>query len=148
MTFKSLFNSMMPNKNGLDELTTLNFIILIILLIFDIFINNIYLSLSIVLFVFLIIFRTLSTNKTKRSKENKCYLNIVNKPVKKFKLYKDIIKNYNTSLYKRCHECKQILKLPLQKGKHNVICPNCKNKFEVKCNRNEKVKAEVIKNHK
>ena len=37
MTFKSLFNSMMPNKNGLDELTTLNFIILIILLIFDIF---------------------------------------------------------------------------------------------------------------
>ncbi len=148
MTFKSLFNSMMPNKNGLDELTTLNFIILIILLIFDIFINNIYLSLSIVLFIFLIIFRTLSTNKTKRYKENKCYLNIVNKPIKKFKLYKDIIKNYNTSLYKRCPKCKQILKLPLQKGKHNVVCPNCKNKFEVKCNRNEKVKAEVIKNHK
>ncbi len=148
MTFKSLFNSMMPNKNGLDELTTLNFIILIILLIFDIFINNIYLSLSIVLFIFLIIFRTLSTNKTKRYKENKCYLNIVNKPIKKFKLYKDIIKNYNASLYKRCPKCKQILKLPLQKGKHNVICPNCKNKFEVKCNRNEKVQAEVIKNRK
>ena len=86
MTFKSLFNSMMPNKNGLDELTTFNFIILIILLIFDIFINNIYLSLSIALFIFLVIFRTLSTNKTKRSKENKCYLNIVNKPAKKFKL--------------------------------------------------------------
>ena len=48
-------------------------------------------------------------------------------------------------MYKKCPKCKQKLRLPLKKGIHTVKCPNCKEKFEVKCNRNEKVKVEIVK---
>ena len=55
------------------------------------------------------------------------------------------MERYNKALYKRCPKCHQVLKLPLKKGTHTVKCPECGNSFTVKCNRNEVVKAEIIK---
>lgn len=145
MSFKNLINFMLPSRNGIDELSFFNLIIVIILMICDIFINNLYLSLSIVLMIIILIWRILSKNIKSRRKENNLYLSIINFPKKKIKLYIDIIKNYDNSLYKRCPKCKQLLKLPLKKGTHTVKCTSCSHKFQVKCNRNERVKAEIVK---
>ena len=111
----------------------------------DIFINNIYLSLALVFSIAILIFRVISKNVKQRKKENSIYVKIISYPKKKFKLYKNIIRNYNKALYKRCPKCHQVLKLPLKKGTHTVKCPECGNSFTVKCNRNEVVKAEVVK---
>ena len=35
--------------------------------------------------------------------------------------------------------------VPLKKGKHTVKCPNCGNKFDVACHKDEKIKVEIIK---
>ena len=94
----------------------------------------------------LIIFRIFSRNIKARRKENSIFEWVIKYPKKKFKLFYNIIKNYNHALYKRCPKCKQMIKLPLKKGKHQVICPTCKHEFTVKCNRNEKVKVEILKN--
>ena len=145
MSYKDLINRSMPGRNGFDELFNFNLIIIIILAIMDIFINNIYLSLAFVLSIAILIFRIVSKNVKQRKKENAIYVKIINYPIKKFKLYRDIIKNYNKALYKRCPKCHQVLKLPLKKGTHTVKCPECGNSFTVKCNRNEVIKAEIIK---
>lgn len=145
MSLKYIINKCLPNRNGIDDLFTLNIILIIPLLMANIFINNLYLSLSIVLLIGILIFRVLSTNKRQRTKENRIYIGIKTKISKKYNLYKDIIKNYNTALYKRCPNCKRILKLPLKKGNHKVICPDCQVKFTVKCKRNEVIKATIVK---
>lgn len=145
MSYKDLINRSLPGRNGFDELFNFNLIIIIILSVADIFINNLYLSLALVLSIAVLIFRVISKNVKQRRKENTIYLKIINYPKKKCNLYFDIIKNYNTAFYKRCPNCHQILKLPLKKGEHKVRCPECNTAFTVKCNRNEKVKAEIIK---
>lgn len=145
MKYRQLINYFLRGYNGIDDLFYLNFWLIIICLILDIFINNIYLSLTLVALVILIIYRVFSRNISKRRKENNIYLSIIKWPKNKIKLYSNIIKNYNKNLYKRCPKCKQMIKLPLKKGKHQVICPSCKHEFTVKCNRNEKVKVEIIR---
>ncbi len=145
MSYKDLINRSMPGRNGFDDLFNFNLVVIAILTIMDIFINNIFLSLALVLSIAILIFRVISKNVKQRRKENAIYVKIISYPKKKFKLYKNIIKNYNKALYKRCLKCHQVLKLPLKKGTHTVKCPECGNSFTVKCNRNEVVKAEVVK---
>lgn len=148
MSFKEIVNRMLVGRNGIDDLSTPNLLLVIILFIFDLFINNIFLSLALVFLIVILFFRILSKNVRARRKENNLYLKPLNWVKKKFNLYRDIIINYNKKLYKRCPKCKQMLKLPLKKGVHTVKCPDCGNSFTVKCRRNEKVKVEVIKNSK
>jgi len=145
VSYKNLFNQAMPDRNGIDDLTTFNLIIVVVLIILDIFINNIFLSLGLVLSIIILIYRIVSKNKKLRRKENNIYLKIISYPKKKFNLYKDIIKNRDKALYKRCPKCHQIIKLPLKKGVHTVTCPTCKNKFTVKCKKDEVIRAEIVK---
>ena len=83
--------------------------------------------------------------KSKRSKENKKYLEIVGKIRGYFDYQKKKYKDRNTHMYKKCPKCRQKLRLPLKKGIHTVKCPSCKEKFEVKCRRNEKIEVEIVK---
>ena len=146
MKYKNIINMLLKGHNGIDSLFYLNLILIIICLILNIFINNFFLSLTQLLLCILIIFRIFSRNIKARRKENRIFEWVIKYPKKKFKLFYNIIKNYNHALYKRCPKCKQMIKLPLKKGKHQVICPTCKHEFTVKCNRNEKVKVEILKN--
>lgn len=145
MSYKNLFNQGLPGRNGIDELTNFNLIIILILCVLDIFINNIFLSLGLVLAIAILIFRVISKNVKARRRENNVYLKIISYPKKKFHLYKDIVKNRDKALYKRCPKCHQIIKLPLKKGVHMVTCPTCNNKFSVKCKRDEVIRAEIVK---
>ena len=85
MSYKDLINRSMPERNGFDELFNFNLIIIIILSIMDIFINNIYLSLALVLSIAILIFRVVSKNVKQRRKENNIYVKIISYPKKKFK---------------------------------------------------------------
>ena len=72
-------------------------------------------------------------------------LYIKDKIIKLFDYKKKKYKDRNTHMYKKCPKCKQKIRLPLKKGKHTVKCPNCGNKFDVTCHKDEKIKVEIIK---
>ena len=87
MSYKDLINRSMPGRNGFDDLFNFNLVVIVILTIMDIFINNIFLSLALVLSIAILIFRVISKNVKQRRKENAIYVKIISYPKKKFKLY-------------------------------------------------------------
>ena len=133
---------------GIDDLYYLGLGSLFLLYLLNIIVNSRIISILELVLIFIMTYRAVSKDINKRYKENQKYRNYKQKILKKFKLGIEIIKNYNNNYYKRCPKCKQMLKLPLKKGKHEVRCPNCGNKFVVKCHRNQKIKVEVVKNRK
>ena len=135
----------MQGRYGPDELYKFMLIICLIIIIVNMFVNSSILRILELLIFGLALYRFLSKKKSKRSKENRIYLNILDK-IKKFFIYQNKkYKDRNTHMYKKCPKCKQKIRLPLKKGKHTVKCPNCKERFEVKCRKNEKIKVEIIK---
>ena len=108
-------------------------------------ISNNIIRLFEVLLIVIIFYRYMSKNIKLRKKENDKYLEIKDKIIKLFDYNKKKYKDRNTHMYKKCPKCKQKIRLPLKKGKHTVKCPNCGNKFDVACHKDEKIKVEIIK---
>ena len=137
-------------KNLYDELNRFLTIILFILFIITIFIKNFILDISKFLVLGLIIFRLFSKNKVQRNKENKLYLKILNIICKPFSNFKRSFQDRKKFIYRKCHKCKTILKLPLpEKIKINhAKCPNCGKLivvFTFNKKRSQHIKVEVIK---
>ena len=127
-----------------DELNRFLSIVLIIFFIIGLFVKNFYIHLTSLILFIIIIYRLLSKNKIQRTKENNIFLKIINKLTKPFEVLKKNIKD-NTHVYRKCHKCKTILKLPLpnKKGFLYTRCPKCQNKFKILVLRKEKI--EIIK---
>lgn len=83
-----------------------------------------YYVITITLFI-LIFYRMLSRNIAKRRRENERFCGF-------FRLRKNKIRDRKTHVYRKCPNCRAVLRLPRAKGKHNVVCPRCKHRFEVK----------------
>ena len=83
-----------------------------------------YLVLS-ALLIFVIFYRIFSRNIQKRRQENEKFCGF-------FKLIRNRFRDRKTHVYRKCPKCKAVLRLPKAKGKHTVVCPRCKNRFEVK----------------
>ena len=75
--------------------------------------------------VFWIFFRVFSRNIYKRRRENEKFCGF-------FKLIRNKFRDRKTHVYRKCPKCKAVLRLPKAKGKHTVVCPRCKNRFEVR----------------
>lgn len=133
-------------RYGIDELYKFSIVLYFILVIINLFLKSAIIEAIELLLFIIILYRSLSKNKKARKKENDKYLHIKNKISKKINLIKKRWNDRNTHMYKKCPKCKTILRLPLKKGNHTVKCPECKNRFQVKCRRCEKVKVEVIRN--
>lgn len=71
------------------------------------------------------IFRVFSKNITKRKREN-------DKIVGFFLRQAHRVRDRKTKRYRKCPHCRVVLKLPYQKGRHTVRCPQCGNQFEIK----------------
>lgn len=70
-------------------------------------------------------FRMFSRNIAARRRENDKFCGF-------FKLRRNKFRDRKTHVYRKCHNCNAVLRLPKAKGKHFVVCPRCKNRFEVK----------------
>ena len=135
----------MQGRYGPDELYRFMLIICLIIIIVNMFVNSIILRILELIIFALALYRFLSKKKSKRCRENRKYLQIKDKIKNFFDFQKKKHKDRNTHIYKKCPKCKQKIRLPLKKGKHTVKCPNCTERFEVKCRRNEKIKVEIVK---
>ncbi len=97
-------------------------------------INVVKALMSIAGFVVLVymIYRVFSKNIPARRKENERFMRAWKKVKGYFVLQKNKIRDIKHFTYKKCPACKSVLRLPRKKGKHNVVCPKCKNRFGVR----------------
>ena len=86
--------------------------------------SAVYFVLSIGL-IFVIFFRMFSRNIQKRRLENEKFCGF-------FKLMRNKYRDRKTHVYRKCPDCKAVLRLPKAKGKHTVVCPRCKKRFGVR----------------
>ena len=70
-------------------------------------------------------YRTMSRNIYARRRENERFCGF-------FKLRRNKFRDRKTHVYRKCPQCKAVLRLPKAKGKHFVNCPKCKNRFQTK----------------
>lgn len=70
-------------------------------------------------------FRMFSRNIAARRRENDRFCGF-------FKLRRNKFRDRKTHVYRKCHACGAVLRLPKSKGKHYVVCPRCNKRFEVK----------------
>ena len=75
--------------------------------------------------VYLLISRMFSRNIAKRRAENEKFCGF-------FKLRRNMYRDRKTHVYRKCPKCKAVLRLPRAKGKHTVVCPRCRERFEVR----------------
>ena len=136
MNFIYKFNKFMMGRNGSDNLYNFLFFLYFFLLIVNLFIDSsfvFYVETFIIIFMF---YRFFSKNLTKRKRENEIYLKIKNKVMHPFKTHKT-----NDFIYKKCHKCKTILRLPLpaERGIKCAKCPTCGNRVKFLCLKKQKV---------
>lgn len=119
----------MQGRYGVDNLNTHALWLVIILLIINMFVGNMFISILSYALWFIVIYRTFSRQVYKRYAENEKYLKTIQPITQFFNLQKKRISDRQHKYY-RCPKCKQMVRLPKGKGKIVVTCPKCQNKFE------------------
>ena len=131
--FKNKLVGFLYGRYGSDTLnkvlTAIYLIWLIVFTVVDVLVKSIIFSIigwiiSLALF-FWVIFRMMSRNIYARRRENDKFCGF-------FKLRRNKFRDRKTHVYRKCKSCKAVLRLPKAKGKHFVVCPKCKSRFEVR----------------
>lgn len=122
----------MVGRYGLDDFYKFLNILTWFFIILSLFTRKGYFSLLAFVLIGYSYFRIFSKNYPKRYNENQIYLKyskgirgFIKLQIRKFKERK----NYR---FRKCPNCKKVLRLPNKKGKHTVNCPNCYKPFEVR----------------
>ena len=119
-------------RYGIDQLFWGICVVATILSASNLFIRSFAVQILVYLTLLLAVVRAFSRNCNKRRQENEKFLGVWNKISGKFRLWRNKFKDRKTHVYCKCQSCKKTLRLPKQKGMHTVICPNCRNKFQIK----------------
>lgn len=142
MKFREKLARFLYGRYGADSLYNALFVAELILLfigtIFNILgrVERAMFAVSIILYATAIVmlifamFRFFSRNIAKRQRENQAWLNFKAKFRRKKKLR--LPPDTADHIFRACPHCKSTLRLPRQKGKHEVRCPRCGEKFGVK----------------
>ena len=145
MRFQNKLYKFMYGRYGIDNLYNFLFYVYIFILIANLFINSNILCWIALLPLTIAFYRFFSKNISKRRKENDMYLKIKNNVLKPYKNLRRNYKDKDMYIYKKCHKCHTILRLPLppKRGIRHAKCPNCKKRIKILCLRKQKV--EVIR---
>ncbi len=130
---KEAFRRFMYGRYGNDRLNQVLLIVFLVFAVLDIFIDNVYFSVLLTSWEFLLIiaiyFRMFSRNISKRYGENQKYLVLENK-VRRFLGKTRYIQQQRKEFHiYTCPQCKQKIRIPKGKGKISVRCPKCGTEF-------------------
>ena len=131
-SFRERIARFMIGRNGADQFYNFLVIVCFVLIVVNLFVKSTVISLIETAVLIYAIFRIMSKNIYKRRKENDAFLKMIEKPKSFFNIQKCKWRDRKTHVYKKCPSCKNNLRLPRVKGKHTVVCPCCKNRFDVK----------------
>ena len=74
-------------------------------------------------------FRTFSRNILKRQRENEAYLGLTRKTRERFRGARDRFRQRKDYRFFRCPSCRTWLRVPRGKGKLNITCRQCGERF-------------------
>jgi hypothetical protein len=118
----------MQGRYGNDGLNKFLMIMAIVCLVISFFGGNIFYILAI-LFLFAAYFRMFSRNLYKRAAENQRYMMRVRKIREYWQLRKNHLMQRKTYRFFTCPKCKQKIRIPKGKGKIEITCRTCGEKF-------------------
>ncbi|RKM59776.1 hypothetical protein D6855_08280 [Butyrivibrio sp. CB08] len=116
-------------RNGFDNLARLCYGLSMILLVVNIFASSVIIYFTWIGLFAYSMFRTFSKNITKRYAENKKYLEMTNGIRKRAGLVKLQWRDRKTSRYYICKSCHQQIRVPKGKGRIEIRCPKCSERF-------------------
>jgi predicted Zn-ribbon and HTH transcriptional regulator len=122
----------MRGRNGADRLFYILTVGYVVMMFLNVFFNSVVLYLIGLAMFGLAIFRFLSRNTAKRSKENEAASRVYYSAVGKVGKAKNRSVQNKTHCFKRCPNCGKTLRLPRVKGKHSTRCPACGCEFSVR----------------
>ena len=131
-SFRERVARYMMGRYGVDKLYYFLLAICFILIVINLFVHSYIISVlesAVLIYSF---YRVMSRNVYKRQQENEKFISFIEKPKKVFNLQKCKVRDRKTHVYKKCPSCRNNLRLPKEKGKHTVVCPCCKHRFDVK----------------
>lgn len=128
----------MEGRYGMDPLNRVLFFVYFGLLIAGMVLSRLQLRLAYVivylleLFVlFAFLYRAFSRNHYKRRAENNSFLSFFSSIKAYFKLRQAKWRDRKTHVYRKCPNCRAVLRLPKKRGKHVCCCPKCRRDFSV-----------------
>lgn len=130
--FKYKIYNFMQGRYGIDEFHKFLLLTFTIIWIINIVVKSIilyYFGFAIAIFA---MFRLFSKNYEKRRLENEKYIKIKNKIIQNIKITSQRWAERKTHIYRKCPNCKAMVRLPKKKGKHTCTCPCCQKDFKVK----------------
>ena len=120
----------MRGRYGHDKLNMLIWIAAVVLYLINLFARSPFLVIVILLLSALAIFRSLSTNITKRMYENNRFVSIYRTVGDYFKRQYMKVRDFKTHRYIRCPYCKAQLRLKKRTGVQHIHCPRCDKDFK------------------
>ncbi len=135
-TLKYKLMQFMSGRYGADKLNHCLLCLYLALWILNVFIFSQIISLVLDIaelsIIVIVILRMFSRNIYKRRKENETFVRLFGKYLPDINLLRNRIKDRHTHIYKKCPECKAVLRLRKIKGEHTAKCPRCGSKVNVK----------------
>lgn len=126
------FKKFMVGRYGVDLLSRFLTLLALLISLVNMFTRYKVLSLVSMLILLLVVYRTFSKKTYKRIKENQVYYNL-SLPIRSWlSKVKNRFKTRKEYKYFKCSECKKDLRVPRNKGKIVVTCPECGYKMETK----------------
>ena len=129
---KAVLSRWMIGRYGIDELYRFNLYVLLALLILQAITKWSWLTIAIWFLLIYALFRIFSRNIMARRSENQKYLKVRNGFLGEIQLTRDKFRDRKTRVYRKCPQCKAVIRLPKEKGRHSVTCPRCQHTFQVK----------------
>jgi len=130
MNFWYRFQRFMSGRYGIDNMFYLLVAISAILSFLNLFIRSIALQLIVYIVIVYAFLRVMSRNYDARTNENKWFMSIFKNCKKKIDVSKQRRADI-THIYKKCPNCKAVLRLPRRSGRHTTTCPKCNTSFKV-----------------
>lgn len=119
----------MQGRYGVDALGYFLMWFTMGVLILNMFVQNGFLGIAGTFLIFLTYYRMLSRNYSKRSAENTWYLKHTRIVRNRFNIHKIRMKIKRTHRIYACPHCRQKVKVPKGKGRIEISCPKCREKF-------------------
>lgn len=130
--FREKFIRFMYGRYGADQLYYALFAVYFMLLLLNAFLRSPIINVLMWAALAWMIFRMLSRNIYARRKENTMFLKLWDPIKSECKLLFRRFKEIKTHRFRKCPDCKTVLRLKRKTGNLMVKCPRCQNKFRTR----------------
>ncbi len=131
MNFRYKLMQFMSGRYGLDEFFYVLFVIATVLSVVNCIVRSIWLQFVVYAIIVYAFFRVMSRNTEARRRENLAFVKLKTGLINKRSIRRQRKADYS-HIYKKCPNCRAVLRLPRRKGKHTTVCPKCNKEFKVR----------------